>query len=150
MRFRWNFGRAQTRKVGSGWLGCLVLFLRKQMLDKGRWRIMAPLYKNKGDIQNCNNYKGIKLLSHTMKVWDRVVEMRVRRGVFISRNQFGFMPGRSTTEAIYLVRRSVEKYGERKRDLPMMFSLWKLTNSWGMSSGGAWRLKVSWWLILRR
>ncbi|KAG5594303.1 hypothetical protein H5410_035535 [Solanum commersonii] len=54
---------------------------------------MVPLYKNKGDIQNCNNYRGIKLLSHTMKIWERVVEMRVRKGVSISENQFGFMPG---------------------------------------------------------
>lgn len=29
---------------------------------------MIPSYKNKGEIQNCNNYKGIKLLSYTMEV----------------------------------------------------------------------------------
>ncbi len=68
---------------------------------------MIPLYKNKGDIQSCNNYRGIKLLSHTMKIWERVVERRLRKIVSISENQFGFMPGRSTTEAIHLVRRLV-------------------------------------------
>jgi len=57
---------------------------------------MVPLYKNKGDIQNCNNYRGIKLLSHTMKVWERVVEKRVRTSVSISENQFKFMPEWST------------------------------------------------------
>ena len=76
---------------------------------------MVPLYKNKGDIKNCNNYRDIKLLSHTMKVWERVVEMRVRKVVSISENQFGFMPGRSTTEAIHLVRRLVEKIGKERR-----------------------------------
>ncbi|KAG5627424.1 hypothetical protein H5410_012642 [Solanum commersonii] len=44
--------------------------------DKAEVEYKVPLYKNKGDIQNCNNYRGIKLLSHTMKIWERVVEMR--------------------------------------------------------------------------
>ncbi|KAF3647835.1 hypothetical protein FXO37_19750 [Capsicum annuum] len=56
-----------------------------------------------------------------MKIWEKVVELRLRRLVTISENQFGFMPGRSTTEAIHLVRRLVEQYRERKKDLHMVF-----------------------------
>nr|BAP00546.1 hypothetical protein [Solanum melongena] len=47
-----------------------------KMSDEWGRSTMVPLYKNKGDLQNCNNYRYIKLLSHTMKVWERVVEMR--------------------------------------------------------------------------
>ncbi|KAG5571647.1 hypothetical protein H5410_061413 [Solanum commersonii] len=92
-------------KAGIEWLTRLfnVIFKTAKMPDEWRWSTMVPLYKNKGDIQNCNNYRGIKLLSHTMKIWERVVEMRVRRGMSVLENQFGFMPGRSTTEAIHLI-----------------------------------------------
>ncbi|KAG5627985.1 hypothetical protein H5410_013203 [Solanum commersonii] len=77
-------------KAGIEWLTRLfnVIFKTTKMPNEWRWSTMVPLYKNKGDIQNCNNYKGIKLLSHTMKIWERVVEMRVRRRVSILENQF--------------------------------------------------------------
>jgi hypothetical protein len=35
-------------------------------------------------------------------------------------NQFGFMPGRSTIEAIFLIRQVMERYKEQK-DLHMVF-----------------------------
>ena len=38
----------------------------------------------------------------------------------ISTNQFGFMPGRSTAEAIFLIRQVMERFKEQK-DIHMVF-----------------------------
>ncbi|XP_060178060.1 uncharacterized protein LOC132607993 [Lycium barbarum] len=70
-----------------------VIFRMAEMPEEWKWSTMIPLYKNKGDIQNCNNYRGIKLLSHTMKVWERVLEARMRKLVSISKNQFDLCRG---------------------------------------------------------
>ncbi|GKD15932.1 hypothetical protein Tco_1205090 [Tanacetum coccineum] len=75
-----------------------------------------------GDAQVCSNYSGIKLLNHTIKLWERVIERRLRRETMVFENQFGFMPERSSIEAIHLIRSIIEKYKERQRDLHLAFT----------------------------
>jgi Reverse transcriptase (RNA-dependent DNA polymerase) len=91
------------------------------MLDKWRRSILVPIFKNKGDIQSCTNYRGIKFMSHTMKLWERVIEYRLRKLIIVSKNQFGFMLERSTMEAIFLIRQLMERHREQKKDLHMIF-----------------------------
>ncbi|XP_070045783.1 uncharacterized protein [Nicotiana tomentosiformis] len=59
-------------KAGLEWLTRLfnIIFRTKKMPEEWRWSTIVPVYKNKVDSQNYNNYRGIKLLIHTMKVWD--------------------------------------------------------------------------------
>ena len=55
------------------------------------WRsVLISIYKNKGDAQCCGNYREIKLISHTMKVWERIIEARLRDRVEISKQQYTF------------------------------------------------------------
>ena len=43
-----------------------------------------------------------ELLTHTFKIWEKVVDRRLRECTEIHESQFGFMPGRSTTDAIFI------------------------------------------------
>ena len=83
------------------------------------WRdsVIIPIYKEKGDIQGCGNYRGIKLMSHTMKIWERIIGRRLREETTIGDEQFGFMPGRGTTDAIFAVRQLMEKHREKQKGM---------------------------------
>ncbi|KAK3531447.1 hypothetical protein QTP70_020542, partial [Hemibagrus guttatus] len=73
----------------------------ERMPEEWRRSVLVLIFKNKGDVQSCSNCRGIKLMSHTMKLWERVVEARLRKVVDICEQQYGFMPRKSTTDAIF-------------------------------------------------
>nr|XP_043614575.1 uncharacterized protein LOC122586658 [Erigeron canadensis] len=56
-----------------------------------------------------------------MKLWEKVIKMRLRRVTKVAENQFGFMPGRSTMEAIHITRSLMEKYREKQKALHCAF-----------------------------
>ncbi|KAK3560311.1 hypothetical protein QTP86_006300 [Hemibagrus guttatus] len=91
------------------------------MPEEWRRSVLVPIFKNKGDVQSCSNYRGIKLMSHTMKVWERVVEARLRKVVEICEQQYGFMPRKSTTDAIFALRILMEEYRDGQRELHCVF-----------------------------
>ena len=79
------------------------------MPEEWRDSVLIPIFMNKGDVQSCSNYRGIKLISHTMKLWERIVEKRLRSDLKFSNQQYGFMPGKSTTDALFALRVLMEK-----------------------------------------
>ncbi|KAK3541095.1 hypothetical protein QTP86_013354 [Hemibagrus guttatus] len=93
----------------------------ERMPEEWRRSVLVPIFKNKGDVQNCSNYRGIKLMSHTMKPWERVVQARLRKVVEICEQQYGFMPRKSTTDAIFALRILMEKYSHGQRELHCLF-----------------------------
>ncbi|KAK3555556.1 hypothetical protein QTP86_021783 [Hemibagrus guttatus] len=93
----------------------------ERMPEEWRRSVLVPIFKNKGDVQSCSNYRGIKLMSHTMKLWERVVEARLRNVVEICEQQYGFMPRKSTTDAIFALRILMEKYRDGQRELHCVF-----------------------------
>ena len=57
----------------------------------------------------------MKLLEHGTKIVEGVLEKRIRALVEVDNMQFGFMPGRRTTDALFIVKRMQEEYGEDKK-----------------------------------
>ena len=79
------------------------------------------LYKGKGNALERGNYRGFKLTEQVMKVLERIVDGLIRQMVSIVDSQFGFVPGRGTTDAIFVVRQLQEKYLAANKRLYMAF-----------------------------
>jgi hypothetical protein len=60
-------------------------------------------------------------MSHIMKLWERIIEHRLRGVTNVTENQFDFMSGRSTMKVIFLISQLIEKYMKQKKDLHMIF-----------------------------
>ena len=86
--------------------------------------LFIELFNNiegKGDAVELGNFRGLKLLDHLMKVFERVIEKYIREAVNIDDMQFGFMPGKGTMDAIFITRIMQERFLTKKKDLYFTF-----------------------------
>ena len=72
--------------------------------------IIISLYKGKGIALKWGNYWGLKLLDQVMKDLEKVAENFLWQQVYIDDMQFGFMPGCSTTDVIFIACQLQEKF----------------------------------------
>ena len=93
------------------WMSDLLkaAWVKEKIPEDWRKSLIVPIFKKKGDILECGNYRGIKLLEHELKILERILDKRIRKAVKIDPKQFGFMPGNSTVDVIFIVRQLVEK-----------------------------------------
>ena len=56
-----------------------------------------------------------------MKTCKRIRETKLRNSVEINKPQYGFMPGKGTTDAMFALRMLIEKYKEGQRELHCVF-----------------------------
>jgi len=105
------------------WLTSLhnLIVAQGRIPDDWKSSILLPVYKGKGDPMECGSYRVIKLLEHAMKVIECVFKRRIRAKVKVDAMQFGFMPGKGTTDAIFTVRQMQEKYGCKRNKLYFAF-----------------------------
>ena len=118
---------AEMLKASRGAGAVLIRDLIASIIHDGKipadWEesFIVSLYKGKGAALERGNYRGLKLLDQVMKVLERVAESFIRQQVNIDEMQFGFMPGRGTTDAIFILRQLQEKYLAAEKPLFMAF-----------------------------
>ena len=94
------------------------LFIYEENIPED-WKdsVIINCYKGKGDATDRGNYRGLKLLEHVIKVLERVLESLIRSKFDIDDMQFGFTPGRSVTDTIYILQQMQEKHLIRKTEI---------------------------------
>ncbi|XP_072016924.1 uncharacterized protein [Amphiura filiformis] len=77
----------------------------------------------KGNLQLCQNYRTISLISHPSKIMLRLILNRLKPLAenIIAEEQAGFRAGRSTTEQIFNLRILCEKHLQHQQDLYHVF-----------------------------
>ena len=80
------------------------LLMGESMPESWKRNTVVPLYKCKGNVLECGNYRAIELLEHGIKVVERVFEKRLRKMVEIREEQYGFVAGKGTIDAIFILR----------------------------------------------
>ena len=69
--------------------------------------VIVPIYKNKGDIDSTNNYRGITLSNVLAKIFSHILLKRINKWSDehdkINDNQFGFQKSKSTVDCIFVL-----------------------------------------------
>jgi hypothetical protein len=86
---------------------------KEELPQQWKESIIVPIYK-KGDKTDCNNYRGISLLSTAYKILSNIVLARLTPYVneIIGDHQCGFFRNRSTMNQIFYIRQVLEKKWE--------------------------------------
>ena len=76
--------------LGEEGVGSLLYLLHKifeqeKMLEEWRDSMLVPAFKEKEEIQDCGNYRGINMIYHTMKMSERIINRSLREETSIGK-----------------------------------------------------------------
>ena len=106
----------------------MLLIICNKIWQTGEWptpwtQSLIITLPKKGNLQLCQNYRTISLISHPSKVMLRILLNRLKPQAeeIIKEEQAGFRAGRSTTEQIFNLRILCEKYLQHQQSLYHVF-----------------------------
>ena len=106
---------AETLKASPDQCSQLIADLINAIVKEGKvpeeWNnsYIVSLFKGKGSTLDRGNYRSLKLTDKVLKVVERVI----RDCIGFDDMQFGFMPGRGSTDAIFIVRQLQENFSTK-------------------------------------
>ena len=99
-----------------------------KICQTGEWptpwtQFLVITLPKKGNLQQCQNYRTISLISHPSKVMLKIIVKRLKPQAekIMAEEQAGFRAGRSTTEQIFNLRILCDKYLQHQQDLYHVF-----------------------------
>ena len=104
-----------------------LLIICNNIWGTGEWptpwtHSLVITHPKNGNLQLCQNYRTISLISHLSKVMLKIILNRPKpEAEIIAEEQAGFRPGRSTTEQIFNLRILCERHLEHQQDLYQVF-----------------------------
>ena len=119
---------AELIKHGGESVVAMLLRICNKIWQTGEWptpwtQSLIITLPKKGNLQQCQNYRTISLISHASKVMLKVILKRLspQAEEIIAEEQAGFRSGRSTSEQIFNLRVLCEKYSQHQQDIFHVF-----------------------------
>ena len=97
------------------------ILLKDKFPEEWMLSSLVPIFKGKGDPLNPDSYRGIKLLEHAFKLYEKILDRSLREVVDFDKMQYGFMPGRVTVNAVFVLKRLSEKFRTKNKKLFFTF-----------------------------
>ena len=119
---------AELVKAGGEAMTDALHIICSKIWQTGEWptqwtQSLIITLPKKGNLQMCQNYRTISLISHPSKVMLKILLNRLKPQAeeIIAEEQAGFPMGRSTTEQIINLKVLMEKYQQHQQDLYHVF-----------------------------
>lgn len=115
------------KKMGENGLQMLLQIInmawQKEKIPKD-WeiRLILPVHK-KGDTMDSQNYRGITLLSTPTKIFEKIIEKRIRKEVEpkLLQVQSGFRKGKSTQDHVFTIKEIMNRTLARSKTIYITF-----------------------------